>query len=296
MYLDQLCPRNDYTEYLPEFVIHEDTPREVFPTLFSELLRKNGPRVYVGFVAGATNLSKIINGEREKTPTKEISRWFSTDEITDVRVFFRSSKHDDSQPIGSKMRLYSLGKPFRSKSEDLQVQHIDSGFLQSSVSDPVGSLAFQSAIARTMLYNSLYCLGGPALIRKVSVESEEGDKHKWISSIRPKYSEKVDRRAINHILTPAGMAAGIDDPVSFFGSQVLDDVMECLISSRSMDDFADNIMDRDSLSFVFDEDIEEIIDLSNSPEANHSRVDDFEEGIDIVTMMRVLKKAKEMDT
>lgn len=300
MYLNQLTPKNRYLEYIPDVLLDDDVPPSVFPSLAHYLAPTMHMDQYIGFIQGLTNINQIVRGENDDYDQGTKARWFSTDKVVDVRLFFRNAdKTGDKSILGSKMRLYSIGTPYRSTGNEKEVQHLDSGFINYNMYGGP-SMCFQNAMAKTMLYNSLYAIGGRASVRKVNEVPKSKNNnapavgtYRWVSALRPLRCDETDWDDYFHILHPAAIEAGIDNPKEFFadfgGNAMLDDLMKVFLNSSSMNDLADRLLDVRGLELQEDE-VEDIIASSNTRAANLSNSDDFAnaEGINMVETMRVL--------
>ena len=251
----------------------------------------------MGFLSELSTMHTIARNEHPDFADGTKGTWFSTPEVVDVRLFFReySKSHNSFGCLGSKMRLYSIGKDPKGNES---VQSIDSGFITYN-SYPSPQVVFQSALAKTMLYNSLYSIGSRAAVRKINEVNKsrssnyEPTTYKWLSALRPLKTDGVDHKIFTHILHPAAYKAGIDDPGEFFdgfdnGQKVLDGILKALIESQDLEDLRYKLTDINGLE-LFDEDVEAIIEDSNSSEANLDDSADFRngkaEGINIVTLM-----------
>lgn len=264
MYFNEMVPRDNYLAFIPEFLLDDEVPASVFSSL-APFLAKQGMSIrdYVGFVSGAEELQKIL---REENDDESTATWFKTEKVEDVRLLFRAGDRGAGRTLGSKMRLYSLGTPYGGG--EARTQHLDSGFITYN-SRHTGSLIYQKALASTMLYCSLYCIGGPATVRKINVPSGKNDtapSYKWLSAVRPGYTEDIDRLAYTHVLSAAMNAAGLEP--GFFENRFLDAFMKVLLTSSTMDELRDGLLDLPE-DFT-DEDIDEIIAASNTREANLS--------------------------
>lgn len=296
MYINQLTPNNNPLLYVPDYLIEDEVPMPIIAAYAPFLQDKMRPDQFIGYLVGLSNLQRNVQGEDEKEDKNACSRWFSTNEVCDVRVFFRMSNNDNNKAIGSKMRLYSLGKAY--KKETVEIQHLDSGFIRHNSYTNDNTMVFQNAISTTMLYKSLYAIGGRASVRKTNEPAPDNaaaPTFRWVSALRPQPSEDTEWGDYNHILHPAAIAAGISNPTDYFsdlgGNNALDKIMSALIESRDMDEFADRMLRIPNME-LFDEDIDIIIERSNNAKANLSGAADFDraEGINIVEMMRCLKE------
>lgn len=295
MYVNQLSPTSNPLMYVPDYLAEEEIALEVLPAFAPYLSNKMRMDQLAGYLNGLCKLQKNIQGMDEEVNENAKSRWFSTDEVKDVRVFFRRSTSDNGKTLGSKMRLYSLGKAYRK--DIIEVQHLDSGFITHNTFSNDNTMVFQNAISTTMLYKSLYSIGGRANVRKTNEVAPEGaasPTYKWVSALRPQISDNTDWREYTHILHPAAIQAGIKNPEQYFselgGNRSLDGIMDALTESKSIEEFADRMVSITSLE-LYKDDVEEIIERSNTREANLSYADDFDraEGVNVVEMMRVLK-------
>lgn len=297
MYLNQLTPQGKYLEYVPEELINDGIDPAVFTSLSYYLTPKMRMDQYIGYIQGLINLQEIIQGTHKNAADGTKSAWFTTDKIVDVRLFFRKkNKSDDNKTLGSKMRLYSIGRPYNARNssgDNMTVQSLDSGFIKyNTYRDP--EMDFQNAISKTMLYRALYSIGGRASIRKINeVDGATNEKYKWVSAIRPLRCDDTNWDDYTHILHPAAIAAGITNHEGFFadfgGNASLDELMEALLEASSLDDLSDRLYNIRGFELSQSE-VDEIIDASNNPDANLSDTDDFQnaEGINIVETMRVL--------
>lgn len=280
MYFSEMVPKNNYLAFIPDFLLDDELPTSVFSSLGPFLAKQNmSIRDYVGFVSGAEDLQKILRGENEDEST---ATWFKTEKVEDVRLLFRAGDRGAGRTLGSKMRLYSIGTPYGGG--EARTQHLDSGFITYN-SRHRASVVYQKALASTMLYSSLYCIGGPATVRKVNVPAGKNDtapSYKWLSAIRPAYSEDIDRQPYTHVLSAAMKAAGLEP--DFFDDHFLNSFMRVLLNSSTMDELKAGL---EGLPDGFSPDeVEEIVAASNSREANLSGAtpDDWKnsEGLNIV--------------
>lgn len=298
MYLNQLVPRGDVLSYIPEYLVNDDVKPEMLPVLSQYLSKRMKMEDCYGFLSELSNMHSIVRGEHPDYNEGTKGTWFSTPEVVDVRLFFRnfskSSKNTGS--LGSKMRLYSVGKDKRGNES---IQGIDSGFITYN-SYATSSVKFQSALSATMLYNSMYAIGSRATVRKINEvnkarsSNSEPTTYKWLSALRPLSTEGVDNSLFTHILHPAAYKAGIDEPDAFFsefdgGNKVLDGIMETLLTAQSMEDLEESLTKIPGLE-LYPEDIDAVVDESNSQECNLDGAEDFKdgkaEGINIVTLMK----------
>ena len=295
MYLNELAPKKNILKFIPEHLLSDELPPQTFYSL-ENYLKSYGLsfREYIGFITGASEMQETIyksyklrkEDRQSELPKDDQSVWFPTSKVEDIRVFFRNSKSDTSHSIGSKVRLYSWGKPYKKDKEC--IQHLDSGFL-TFARNSIPKMIHQNALASTVFYQGLYAINGPASVRKLNVPAGKDDtapSYKMMTYIKPSYSEDIDKRLYDHILTPAGIAAGIEDPVDFFGTALLDDLVDSLTTSVSFEELTDrlrNLPDSD----LHKKDIDRLIDRSNSKEENLSDSDDFDEapGLNIVATL-----------
>lgn len=295
MYLNELAPKKNILKFIPEHLLSDELPPQTFYSL-ENYLKSYGLsfREYIGFITGASEMQETVfksyklrkEDRQSELPKDDQSVWFPTSKVEDIRVFFRNSKSDNNHSIGSKVRLYSWGKPYKKENEC--IQHLDSGFL-TFARNSIPKMIHQNALASTVFYQGLYAINGPASVRKLNVPAGKDDtapSYKMVTYIKPSYSEDIDKRLYDHILAPAGIAAGIEDPTDFFGTALLDDLVDALISSVSFDELTDrlkNLPDSD----LDKNDIDRIIDRSNSKEENLSDSDDFNEapGLNIVATL-----------
>lgn len=91
MYLNQLVPSDNILEYLPNFLINNSLTPEMIPVIGMYLSRKLPMEECVGFLSQLNNLHLIIRDEHPDFADGKgtRARWFSTDHVVDVRVFFR---------------------------------------------------------------------------------------------------------------------------------------------------------------------------------------------------------------
>ena len=295
MYLNELAPKKNILKFIPEHLLSDELPPQTFYSL-ENYLKAYGLsfREYIGFITGASEMQETVfksyklrkEDRQSELPKDDQSVWFPTSKVEDIRVFFRNSKSDTNHSIGSKVRLYSWGKPYKKDNEC--IQHLDSGFL-TFARNSIPKMIHQKALASTVFYQGLYAINGPASVRKLNVPAGKDDtapSYKMMTYIKPSYSEDIDKRLYDHILTPAGIAAGIEDPTDFFGTALLDDLVDALTSSVSFDELIDRLRGLPD-SDLDQNDIDRIIDRSNSKEENLSDSDDFNEapGLNIVATL-----------
>lgn len=290
-FVEDLSPQHDITKFVPDHILSDKTQPAVIPSLMPYLRdNKLNMRKAVGFLSGAYDHQEIVN---KAIPGDERSHsWFKTSEVKDVRVFFRASQKDPDRAIGSKVRLYSMGRPYNARGDQEEIQHIDSGFLRFNLGATDPDMVFQNALASTMFYRSVYCIGGPAVVRKISIPAEEGDRapsYKWMSAMNPKHDPSIDRRSYEHILHPALDAAGVER--DFFSEKTLDDLVLVFTESKDIKDVETRLIN------LADEDIDrefalDIIAHSNTQEANldNASPDDFDPspGLNLVMTLRFL--------
>lgn len=301
MYLEQLTPYNDFLRYIPNYLLDDEIEPSFYPSLSPFLIQKMSVFEYTGLITGLMDLQskKLKSGKNiVKNPdssSPDILQWFKTTEIVDVRVFFRKSNHKDGF-IGSKMRLYSVGRGYLDgEGDEESIQQIDSGFLvNNSFYKPVSSV-FQSALASTMLYNALYSIGGEAHVRKMNVADESNPKapsYKTVTHIKPKFSEAVDWRRYNHILDPACYAAGMNG-VDYLGSDVADAITSALFTSKDVESLKSSLSNLPG-NLLYKEEVEDIIEECNSEKGNlaHTGKKDWssEVGINIVQALKMIKE------
>lgn len=295
MYLNELAPKKNILKFIPEHLLSDELPPQTFYSL-ENYLKSYGLsfREYIGFITGASEMQETVfksyklrkEDRQSELPKDDQSVWFPTSKVEDIRVFFRNSKSDTNHSIGSKVRLYSWGKPYKKDNEC--IQHLDSGFL-TFARNSIPKMIHQNALASTVFYQGLYAINGPASVRKLNVPAGKDDtapSYKMVTYIKPSYSEDIDKRLYDHILTPAGIAAGIEDPTDFFGTALLDDLVDALTSSVSFNELIDRLRGLPD-SDLDQNDIDRIIDRSNSKEENLSDSDDFDEapGLNIVATL-----------
>lgn len=294
MYINELAPKGNIKEFIPDFLLADDIPPQAFYSMESYLKQYGlNWREYIGFITGAAEMQETVYNswklrkEDKEPPKDDQAVWFTTTKVEDVRVFFRNSKSDSSNSIGSKVRLYTWGKGYKQTEES--IQHLDSGFLNFAKSYFDAKMIFQNALASTVLYHSLYSIGSPASIRKLNVPAGAdamAPSFKTVTAMRTNYSEDINKQSIDHILTPAGFAAHIDDPVDFFGRKQLDMIVDILFDSKSFDDVREGLLHLPEYNLTED-DVDAILDRSNCNEANLSQSKDFDEapGINIVATL-----------
>lgn len=297
MYLNQLTPKNDILSYIPDYLVNDDVRPEMLPVLSQFLSKKMSMEECYGFLSELLAMHTIARNEHPDYEKGTKGTWFSTPEVIDVRLFFRefSKSSNNKGSLGSKIRLYSVG---RDKSGNESIQGIDSGFITYN-SYATSQVLFQSALAKTMMYNSLYAIGSRATVRKINEVNQnrssnsEPTTYKWLSALRPLKTDGIDNSLFTHILHPAAYRAGIDNPDEFFsgfegGNKVLDRLLNALITAGGMEDLTEKLTNIKGLE-LFEEDVEEIIADSNSADANLDGADDFRngkaQGINIVTLM-----------
>ena len=137
------------------------------------------------------------------------------------------------------------------------------------------------------MHKAMYCIGGAATVRKESVEGSDG-KYRMITNMKPAFTEDLERYKYEHILSGACVSVGIEDPVGFYGKDVLDRIYEIFFESRDMDKVRDGLL---NLPLDLSEDeVDEIIESSNSRDANLSGADDFEDapGLNLVMTMDII--------
>lgn len=304
MYLNQLTPKNDYLEYIPEILIDGELGKESIQV--AALYLKDSMRMEdcMGFIDSLNNIHLITRGEHPDYAGGQGTRatWFSTNRVVDVRLFFREFSHSGREGVmGSKMRPYSVG---REEGGQESIQSIDSGFITYN-SYPTAEHKFQSALSRTMFYNSLYAIGGRANVRKINEVNKNRDsnspsaprEYKWLSALNPLPTDGIDWRDYSHILHPAAMEAGIENPQEYFdgfggdGDRILDGIFDGLINAKSIQDLGDRLHNVPHLGLTRG-DIADIIDASNCNEANLSGSKDFSDGkavgVNVVSMMGVI--------
>ena len=300
MYLNQLTPKNNVLKYIPDYLVNDDVKPEMLPVLSQFLSKEMNMEQCFGFLSELSGMHLITRNEHPDFSEGTKGTWLSTPDVVDVRLLFRefnkSSKKSGS--LGSKMRLYSMS---RDDGGNESVQAIDSGFITYN-SYPSPQVVFQSALAQTMFYNSLYAIGSRATVRKINEanknrtpNSQQPTTYKWLSALRPLKTDGLDHKLFNHILHPAAFRAGIEDPSDFFeglgGNKMLDKMMDVFITAQSMDDLRKGLLGIKSLE-LYDSDIDEIFEHCSSSEANLDGAKDFEqgnaEGINIVILMEHL--------
>lgn len=297
MYLNQLVPKNDVLNYIPDYLVNDDVRPEMLPVLSQFLSKKMSMEECYGFLNELSAMHLIARNEHPDFERGTKGTWFSTPEVVDVRLFFRefSKSSNSDMSLGSKIRLYSVGKD---KNGNESIQGIDSGFVTyNSYATP--QVVFQSALAKTMMYNSLYAIGSRASVRKINEVNQnrssnsEPTTYKWLSALRPLKTDEIDNSLFTHILHPAAYRAGIDNPDEFFsgfegGNKVLDRLLDALITAEGMEDLVTKLTSIKGLE-LFEEDVEAIISDSNSADANLDGADDFRngkaKGVNIVTLM-----------
>lgn len=287
MYLSELVPQNNFKKFLPLYLfddrVDSDFITSVVPTLMVGHNKVNDKAKW-DIVFGLAKNNKILRGVWNDPEEEYTVRGFGTDAVRDVRVLFRKSTDEkERRTIGSKMRLYFEGSD--PETGELEVQSIDSGFLTS----PNAGDVFQNALASTNMYNALYSIGSKASVVKYVYQSDKllpngkkvTKKYRTIGMLRSGYRDFEDIKAIDHILTPAGWECGIDDPVDFFGKNLLDSLERIFFEARSLDQVEDMLVELPGADLTRDE-AKEIIRMSNVPEANlttnPNKDKDFTEG------------------
>lgn len=297
MYLNQLVPKNDVLSYIPDYLVNDNVSSEMLPVLSQFLSKKMSMEECYGFLNELSAMHVIARNEHEDHAHGTKGTWFSTPEVVDVRLFFRefSKSNSNHGSLGSKIRLYSIGSD---KDGDESIQGIDSGFITyNSYTTP--QILFQSALAKTMLYNSLYSIGSRATVRKINEvnknrsSNSEPTTYKWLSALRPLKTDDIDQSLFTHVLHPAAYKAGIENPDEFFsgfdgGNKVLDRLMNVLLTVESMSDLEDKLTKIKGLE-LYPEDVDAIVEDSNSSDANLDGAEDFKkgkaQGINVVTLM-----------
>lgn len=298
MYLEELAPRNDYSKFLPGFLLDKkytsDDIYRVFPSLLiNERIYDN---IKWELIHGLAEYHDIINNKQDG---KDV-RHFTVDTVNDVRIIFRKNSDDGKDRIiGKKMRLYFTGK----SGDDAEIEKADSGWLYNLNSS---RYVFQTILAKTHLYNALYAIGYRALIgilngnlEDASTRGKDDDnstatqpQHSYIpqnyrtlATMSATYRHFDVAKQINHILVPAGWAADVDDPVAFYGRDILDGLMDIILNAKNMDDVRDGFAKLD----FSDEEIDEIIAASNNPRAALADEPDTKagkaQGLNIVTTL-----------
>lgn len=296
MNIQKLSPKGkDLTYFIPgELIDDYIDPRILIPTIAPHLHKDMGIDQAVGFTNGLANLHEILSKDTGEPTMRNDNKysynWFKTSEVEEIRIFFRISKNNNDSYIGSKMRMYSKGKPYsksKTSSDALEMQHIDSGFIHYNYSNAGNDMVFQTALARTIMHKAMYCIGGAATVRKESVEGSDG-KYRMITNMKPAFTEDLERYKYDHILSGACVSAGIDDPVDFYGKDVLDGIYDIFFNSRDMDKVRDGLF---GLPIDLSQDeVEEIIEFSNDRDANLSDADDFDDapGLNLVKTMDII--------
>lgn len=273
MAIKDIMPVNDPTRFIPDALLNETIYNdEIVIQAVNKISNRMSLEEYIQYVQGAVNLHKICadsdtrRAKGEKIPKGETRMtWFTTGEVEDVRVFYRTSNDDPNKAIGAKVRLYSLGRERDADEDDDDVvQGIDTGFLHYNFYRKSQDMAWQSALASTMLYKSLYSIGGPASIRKLNEAATDADAvtYKSLTAIRPSWSDNVDRGSYKHILHAAALKAGVDDPLEFYGKKFLDDFEDALFNSKDINELKEAMKVMGDVE-LFDEEIETIIKESN---------------------------------
>lgn len=296
--------KDKITEYLPDFLLNEACRPEIVPYAIS-LADKRGnltPAESVALANGLCDLNEVaIQSQKWKDegvkPSSEVRKtaWYSVNEVADVRVFFRQSNKEDGGTIGSKMRVYYEG--YNREEGEEEGQSIDSGFINIGYNLYEGRMVFQRALALSVLYKALNCIGGPAIMRKLNVPApkESGrSSYKELTAIKPKFDKDLDRRDFDHVLYAACLAAGaIDDEGLYFSNEFLDDFVEMLISSKNLDELKESMRTIGDIELMDDE-IEDIIDKSNQWSADFLEVKKSKrksepEGINVVIALEYIK-------
>ena len=317
-HIDRLSPHEDITRYIPTSLIDEPLGETITNYVLPVWLANQNMDLedFLGFSKGLMDIQHTlnINTEENKASLKDSDTklaWFKTQEVVDLRIFFRYSSQDNERAIGSKMRLYSLEKD--SDSSKSVIKHIDSGFITSNLNSDI-DLPFQKALSSTMFYRSAYCIGGPATVRKFNVPPTKEQRerssgygvpsYRVLSMIKPKFTEDFNRGQFKHIISPAAYAAGFDNPEEEIGFDALDHIENIILNSETYEDLLDGIMDITSAEIgglkaypdfiLTDEDIDMIDEISNSSKANLSGASekDFGDssGINLVQTLKMIKK------
>ena len=296
MNIKRLSPKGkDLSYFIPgELIDDYIDPKILIPTIAPHLYKDMNIEQAVGFTNGLANLHEILSKDTGEPTMRNDNKysynWFKTSEVEEIRIFFRTSKNNSDSYIGSKMRMYSKGKPYSKKNNDnaeLEMQHIDSGFIHYNYSNAGNDMVFQTSLARTIMHKAMYCIGGAATVRKESVEGSDG-KYRMITNMKPAFTEDLERYKYEHILSGACVAVGIEDPIGFYGKDVLDGIYEIFFESRDIDKVRDGLL---NLPLDLSEDeVDEIIESSNSRDANLSEADDFEDapGLNLVMTMDII--------
>lgn len=273
MAIRDIMPVNDPSRFIPDALLNETIYNpEIVIQAVNKITNRMSLEQYIQYVQGAVNLHNICadsdtrRARGEKIPKGETRMtWFTTGEVEDVRVFYRTSNDDPEKAIGAKVRLYSLGRDRDADEEDDDVvQGIDTGFLHYNFYRKSQDMAWQSALASTMLYKSLYSIGGPASIRKLNEAATDSDAvtYKSLTAIRPSWSNDIDRSSYEHILDAAAIKAGVDNPSEFFGTDFLDDFERAIFDSKDINELKEAMKVMGDVE-LYDEEVEEIISESN---------------------------------
>lgn len=295
MNIQRLAPRGKNLNYFIPGELIDDyaDPHVLIPAIAPFLHQDFTIEQAAGFANGLANLHEILEKD-PKDPTvrgdhKYSYNWFKTNEIEELRIFFRTSENNSDSYIGSKMRMYSKGTPYNKGrgSDELVMQHIDSGFVHYNYSNSDSEMIFQNALARTIMHKAMYCVGGAATVRKESVDSSDG-KYRMITNIKPSFTEDLERYKYEHILSGAAILSGVDDPIDFYGKDVLDGIYRVFFDSRDMSKLKDNLLE---LPLDLSErDVDDIVDASNDEEANLSGDEKFHkaQGLNLVQTMNMI--------
>lgn len=309
MFLNQLAPQNNLKSYIPHFYFDDkadvDYLRAFVPNIVQNS-RNLTDREKWEIGIGMIDHKLKMEGKNEDIDV----RHYSSDYVKDVRLLFRNST-DDKEPrvIGSKIRIYSTGKNI--ESDELETQSIDTGFLTSISSGDI----FQNALASSNLWTAMYSIGAKAIFTKFNYESSTGNKkvgrkYRTVGLLREGYRDYNDVKDIDHILTPACWECQIDDPVEFFGKDILDGIAHIFFYARNIDEVFQMLMGDDvhywgnshnplaSLELTEDE-ANSIIDVSNTEECNYSHDVDFtqgkSEGINLIPTINAIADLLEND-
>lgn len=299
-----IVPTRNPKQYIPDALTMTTIPStDVVLCAVDRITKSMNVEDYVGFATGAVEFHKInthsdeIRASGQKIPMSENrTSWYPTDEIADVRVFFRiSDNFDEEKTLGSKVRVYNTFARNRGD-EETELQSNDTGFLNYNMYSKAPDMQWQNSLASTVLYQALFCVGGPATVRKLNRKNESENSmaatYREIVAVNPSYREGLDRWKYEHILEPAARAGGIDDPIEFLGFDFLDDVADALFESKDIEELSSRVQKAGDLGLT-SEDMREVIRASNAYAGKVSRQMDKEkkhQGINVVELFRYIAR------